>query len=84
MERGSNVMAEVEQTIHNVLRLIAALPTRERSIIAERYGLLDGRTRTLERVGKDRNLTRERVRQIERETMEQLVRGMKILNENDS
>jgi RNA polymerase primary sigma factor len=41
------------------------LPERERAIIQLRYGLKDGRYRTLEEVGVEFGITRERIRQIE-------------------
>jgi RNA polymerase primary sigma factor len=41
------------------------LPERERKIIQLRYGLKDGRYRTLEEVGVEFGITRERIRQIE-------------------
>ena len=37
-----------------------------------RFGLLDGRTRTLEEVGKEFNVTRERIRQIEAKALRKL------------
>ena len=42
------------------------LTPRERRVLELRYGLEDGRSRTLEEVGRDFNVTRERIRQIER------------------
>jgi len=43
------------------------LDARERHIIRNRFGLLGGRELTLEEIGKTLNLSRERVRQLERE-----------------
>ncbi|MGQ9476906.1 MAG: sigma-70 family RNA polymerase sigma factor [Candidatus Bipolaricaulia bacterium] len=48
------------------------LDYRERRILELRYGLHDNRTRTLEDVGKEFNISRERVRQIEKEALEKL------------
>jgi RNA polymerase primary sigma factor len=45
--------------------ILSTLKDRERKIIRLRYGLLDGLPRTLEEVGREFNLTRERIRQIE-------------------
>ncbi len=45
--------------------VLGTLKERERKIIKLRYGLLDGLPRTLEEVGREFNLTRERIRQIE-------------------
>ena len=41
------------------------LPPRERQVLIERYGVEDGRFRTLREIGDCWNLTRERIRQIE-------------------
>jgi RNA polymerase primary sigma factor len=51
---------------------LKALPPREREIITLRYGLRDGRPRTLEEAGRHFNLTRERVRQLEARALAQL------------
>lgn len=48
------------------------LTDRERRIIDMRYGLADGRRRTLEEVGQDLGMTRERARQIESEALRRL------------
>jgi len=45
--------------------IIADLTTREQKILAMRFGLEDGVTHTLEEVGKEFGVTRERIRQIE-------------------
>jgi RNA polymerase primary sigma factor len=53
-------------------RIVAALPSRQREVIELRYGL-DGREpRTLEEVGRSFNLTRERIRQIEKQSLKDL------------
>ena len=44
---------------------MVSLNERERKILELRYGLADGYARTLEEVGKQYNVTRERIRQIE-------------------
>jgi RNA polymerase primary sigma factor len=56
----------------SVAQVLAALPRREREVIEMRYGILGGRARTLEEVGKAFNITRERVRQIENRTLKKL------------
>ena len=49
----------------NLKRVLNTLKDRERRIIKLRYGLHDGSPRTLEEVGREFNVTRERIRQIE-------------------
>ena len=56
--------------------VVETLDEREQIIIKMRYGLLDGRIRTLEEVGKEFDLTRERVRQIEHKALTKM-RGSK-------
>jgi RNA polymerase primary sigma factor len=55
-----------------VMRVLAVLPRREREVIEMRYGIVGGRSRTLEEVGRAFNITRERVRQIENRTLKKL------------
>ena len=52
--------------------LLGNLTERERRIIVQRFGLEDGHPRTLEEVGKEFNVTRERVRQIESKVLRKL------------
>jgi RNA polymerase primary sigma factor len=56
----------------NIARVLASLPRREREVIELRYGIVGGRARTLEEVGRAFNITRERVRQIESRTLKKL------------
>ena len=46
-------------------RALNTLTSRERAVIQLRYGIGDGRSRTLLEVGKELNISRERVRQLE-------------------
>ncbi len=55
-----------------VEHLLDALTQRERRVIELRFGLRDGRPRTLEEVGREFDLSRERVRQIEAKTLAKL------------
>jgi RNA polymerase sigma factor (sigma-70 family) len=47
-------------------RVLDRLPTREATIVRLRFGLVDGRPRTLDEIGKQLGLTRERIRQLEK------------------
>ncbi|MFZ2560298.1 MAG: sigma-70 family RNA polymerase sigma factor [Candidatus Nanoperiomorbaceae bacterium] len=55
-----------------VLDVVSTLPDRERKIILMRFGLEDGRPRTLEEVGAEFAVTRERIRQIESKALNKL------------
>ena len=52
--------------------VLQGLTEREEKVWRLRFGLLDGRTRTLEEVGKEFNVTRERIRQIEAKALRKL------------
>ena len=51
---------------------LESLTDRERQAVQLRFGLIDGRARTLEEVGKEFNVTRERIRQIEAKALRKL------------
>ena len=51
---------------------LESLTDRERQVVRLRFGLQDGRARTLEEVGKEFNVTRERIRQIEAKALRKL------------
>jgi RNA polymerase primary sigma factor len=57
------------QALQEALR---SLPERERHVLVLRYGLFDGEARTLEEIGRRLGLTRERVRQIELDSLKRL------------
>lgn len=52
--------------------ILETLTPREQKVLKLRFGLEDGRTRTLEEVGKEFNVTRERIRQIEAKALRKL------------
>ena len=56
----------------NVRRALEALPQREREVLEMRYGLKGHQARTLEEVGRAFGVTRERIRQIENNTLKKL------------
>ena len=69
--------APAEAASYTLLReqlceVLATLTPREEEVLKLRFGLKDGRTRTLEEVGKVFNITRERIRQIEAKALRKL------------
>ena len=52
--------------------VLDTLTPREKKVLELRFGMTDGRTRTLEEVGKEFNVTRERIRQIEAKALRKL------------
>ena len=67
-EEAMNQLVQKEE----VSELLEALNERERQVIRLRYGLEDGKPHTLEEIGNELDVTRERVRQIEARAMEKL------------
>jgi RNA polymerase primary sigma factor len=59
----------LQEQLEDVLR---TLSEREKKVIQLRFGLVDGHPRTLEEVGRDFGVTRERIRQIESKTLSKL------------
>lgn len=55
-----------------ISRLLETLTDREQRVLILRFGLKDGRSRTLEEVGREFNVTRERIRQIEAKALRKL------------
>jgi len=79
IEDGEAADAEttvISHLLHDDLRrVLATLEDREQNVIRMRYGLDDGQPRTLDQIGRRFGLSRERVRQIEREVMAKLRLG---------
>lgn len=67
----------------HVQEIIRELPAREQKILEMRFGLIDGVAHTLEEVGQEFGVTRERIRQIEAKALEKIQdhRGMKKLKD---
>jgi RNA polymerase nonessential primary-like sigma factor len=73
MSAENTVIAELLHT--DIRHVLATLDEREKQVIQLRFGLDDGQPRTLDQIGKLFGLSRERVRQIEREVMIKLRNG---------
>ena len=72
-----DVPAPVDAAAYSMLKeqlmeVLDALSDREKKVLMLRFGLEDGRPRTLEEVGKEFNVTRERIRQIEAKALRKL------------
>ncbi len=55
-----------------IREVLDTLTSRERQVLEQRFGLIDGYSRTLEEVGKDFDVTRERIRQIEAKALRKM------------
>jgi RNA polymerase primary sigma factor len=69
--------APVNEATHAILRqelsnVMNTLTPREEKVLRMRFGMADGRSKTLEEVGKEFNVTRERIRQIEAKALRKL------------
>jgi len=71
-EDGPMETATANLLYNDIHAALGDLPERERKVLALRYGLEDGRRRTLEEVGAAFGITRERTRQIEADAMRRL------------
>ncbi|MBS7329592.1 RNA polymerase sigma factor RpoD [Lacrimispora saccharolytica] len=75
--QDDNVPVPVDAAAYTLLReqleeVLDTLTDREKKVLSLRFGLEDGRGRTLEEVGKEFNVTRERIRQIEAKALRKL------------
>jgi RNA polymerase primary sigma factor len=73
----TQALAPSDAASHKLLKeqvesVLEGLTLRERRVLQLRFGLEDGRTRTLEEVGREFNVTRERIRQIEAKALRKL------------
>jgi len=71
------IMSPVDVASHELLKdqidsVLGTLTPREQKVLTLRFGLEDGRSRTLEEVGKEFKVTRERIRQIEAKALRKL------------
>ena len=65
-------MAARRMLVQAVEEALDDLNDREKEVVRLRFGLVDGQPRTLEEVGKEFGVTRERIRQIESKTLAKL------------
>ena len=75
--QDDNVPVPAEAAAFTLLKeqlvdVLGTLTEREQKVLRLRFGLDDGRARTLEEVGKEFNVTRERIRQIEAKALRKL------------
>jgi RNA polymerase primary sigma factor len=75
--QDEEAVAPAEAATRNLMKVhlakaLAALPEREQRVLSLRFGLEDGRARTLEEVGSEMGVTRERIRQIEAKALRTL------------
>lgn len=66
---------------HDLERLMSDLTPQQKEVIKLRFGLLDGQSMTLAKIGEVLNISRERVRQIEREALTKLRKSKHSINE---
>lgn len=71
-------------TREDVIESLDDLPPRLRLVLALRFGFLDDRPRTLEEVGQELGVTRERIRQLERQALDRLRRSDRIPSLQDA
>jgi RNA polymerase primary sigma factor len=69
---GASDAMEYQAMIDTIHRALAGLDPRESRVLALRFGLVGGRPHTLDVIGHDVGLTRERIRQIEKEALAKL------------
>ena len=79
---GPTTEDEVDQTMRTdaVRRAVAKLPERQRDVISLRFGLGGGEPTSLEQIGKELGITRERVRQIEADALRRLAADESIVD----
>ena len=75
--KDDNVLVPADAAAFTLLKeqleeVLGTLTEREQKVLTLRFGLEDGRARTLEEVGKEFNVTRERIRQIEAKALRKL------------
>ena len=64
LENVLHIESPTDEMIERLPKLLHKLSDKERIVISFRYGFYDGRKRTLQEIGRQYNVTRERIRQI--------------------
>lgn len=77
-QEGIEVETINKSQLDELKKLVNTLPSRDAKILSLRYGLEDGRARTLEEIGKELDLTRERIRQLEAKAIRKLKNKLKV------
>jgi RNA polymerase primary sigma factor len=70
-QQDSGLMAGVDRSVLD--DILHTLTSRQRHVLELRFGLTDGHERTLEEVGQEFGVTRERIRQIEKKALQRLM-----------
>jgi RNA polymerase sigma factor (sigma-70 family) len=65
-------VVEHDETVAELRALVGTLPARQAFVLTRRYGLADGRPRSLREVAGELGLTKERIRQLEKQSLRQL------------
>lgn len=68
--------ATVSEIKENIEKMLLLLSEKERSVIQKRFSINKNKKYTLEEIGKDFSVTRERIRQIERNALQKLKRNI--------
>ena len=71
-EAPAEMAARTDARLDAVIEALSELNEREQQVVRLRFGLEDGQARTLEEVGREFGVTRERIRQIESKTLAKL------------
>lgn len=71
-EKNPACLFEIAELNYSIIKWLYTLPTKHREVLARRFGLLGYEAATLEDVGQEIGVTRERVRQIQVEALQQL------------
>ena len=71
LKNPEDVMVE-DDSLKHIREMLTTMDVREATVLKMRFGLIDGRDRTLGEIGEELGVSRERVRQIESEALQKL------------